>query len=160
MERYPGRVANVMINSIRLLQGSRDNRAVFTALQDGKWDAACSALGNPDVGFDFADSPFGADDFDYFPIPSPYKYQDVFTGFVFYRPLNEHRMSLGIPQAIDDVFAAELTKRYEVTGESAQDIAEKIEAHRKLRTFGYENEALFGQSDYMDQIQKWLLPAK
>jgi hypothetical protein len=50
-------VANVIINSVRLLPGTTDNKAMITALQDGKWDAACSVLGTPEIGFDSADSP-------------------------------------------------------------------------------------------------------
>jgi len=51
LEAYPGRVANVLINSIRILPGSTDNMVQFTAVGDGIWDAAFEVLGNPDVGF-------------------------------------------------------------------------------------------------------------
>lgn len=158
MTYYPQQVANVMVNSIRPLPGSSDNKLVITALQDGKWDAAFCVLGNPDLGFDFAGSPFGDDSFDYFPIPSTYRYKDAFTGFVFYRPLEEHRMSEGIPGAIDEAFARELTGRYRIEGKllSARDIAEKIQEHRTIRTYGYENEEFFGTSDYKAKINSWL----
>jgi len=158
MARYPGSVANVMVNSIKPLLGSTDNKLVMTAMQDGKWDAAFSVVGNPDRGFDFVDSPFGDDNFDYFPVPNQYKYRDVFTGFVYYKPPHEHLMSEGIPDSIDASFARELARRYRIEGElkSAREIAEKIREHRTIRTFGYENEALFGASDYRDKIRKWL----
>ncbi len=40
MTYYPGKVANVMLNNVRLLPGSTDDQLVISALQDGKWDAA------------------------------------------------------------------------------------------------------------------------
>jgi hypothetical protein len=158
MAYYPKIVANVMINSIRLLPGSTDNKVVMTALQDGKWDAAFAVLGNPDAGFDFTGSPFGNDSFDYFPVPSKYRYRDVFTGFIFYRPLDEHKMSMGIPNLFDAAFVDELIARYEIEGEmrSRQEIIRKIEKHKTIREFGYENKELFSESDYRDKIQQWL----
>jgi len=158
MAYYPKMVANVMINSIRLLPGSTDNKVIMTALQDGKWDAAFSVLGNPDSGFDFANSPFGDDSFDYFPITSPYRYQDVFTGFIFHRPLDEHKMSMGIPGLFDAAFVDELIKRYEIEGEirSRQEIIRKIEEHKTIRKFGYENKEYYSDTGYKNLIQKWL----
>lgn len=158
MACYPKRVANVMINSIRILSGSSDSKVVMTVLQDGKWDAAFSVLGNPDIGFDFVNSPFGNDSFDYFPLPSQYRYQNVFTGFIFYRPLEEHKMSMGIPDLFDAAFVDELIRRYEIEGEaqSRQEIIRKIEKHKTIREFGYENKELLGESDYRDKIQQWL----
>ena len=74
------------------------------------------------------------------------------------QPLDEHRMSRGIPGAIDEAFAGELTNRYMIDGElrSDSDIGEEIQEHRTIRTFGYENEESFGNSDYKDRISNWL----
>ncbi len=36
---------------------------------------------------DFKDSPFGKDSFDLWVYKNPYHYQDIFTGFVFYIPI-------------------------------------------------------------------------
>ncbi|MHC4725850.1 MAG: hypothetical protein ACYS17_01340 [Planctomycetota bacterium] len=158
MTYYPEQVANVMINSIRLLPGTTDNKAVMTALQDGKWDAAFAVLGNPDVGFDFEGSPFGDDSFDYFPVPSKYRYRNVFTGFIFHSPLDEHKMSMGIPNLFDAAFVDELIRRYEIEGEmrSRQEIVRKIEKHKTIRQFGYENRELYEDTGYKNLIQKWL----
>ncbi len=158
MAYYPKMVANVMINSVKILMGSTDNKIEMTALQDGKWDAAFAALGNTDAGFDFANSPFGDDSFDYFPVPSQYKYRDVFTGFVFHKPLEEHKMSEGIPGIIDDAFVNELIRRYEIEGEihSRQEIIRKIEEHKTIRQYGYENKVFYTDTGYRNLIQKWL----
>jgi len=48
-------------------------------LQHGKWDRAFEIEGNPNIGFDFKNSPFGEDPFDaYFGVcPAGLKYRDV-----------------------------------------------------------------------------------
>ncbi len=71
MTFYPGKVANVMLNNVRIMPGSTDDQIAISALQDGKWDAAFATLGYPALGFDFKGSPFGADEFDYFAVPLP-----------------------------------------------------------------------------------------
>jgi hypothetical protein len=72
--------------------------------------------------------------------------------------LDEHKMSMGIPGAIEDSSVGELTSRYKIEGElqSAGEIAEKIQEHRTIRTFGYENEDSFGTSDCKTKIGNWL----
>ncbi len=160
MAAYPGQVANVMINNVRPLPGSSDNQLVLSALQDGKWDAAFAVLGNPGLGFNFQSSPFGADDFDYFALPFPIgkKYEDVFTGYVFYKPLAEHRMSFSIPGLLDPQFTGEMLRRCQIRGEnrSAEEIAKEIEQSQTVHTSGYENKELFPKSEYVEKIQRWL----
>ncbi len=160
MTYYPGKVANVMLNNVRPLPGSNDNQIVISALQDGKWDAAFAALGYPSLGFDFKDSPFGTDEFDYFAVPFPIgrKYQEVFTGYVFYKPLDEHRMTFAIPGLLDAQFAGELLKRCQIRGEnrSAEEIAKEIEQSQTVRTCGYEDKEMFPKSEYIEKIQQWL----
>jgi hypothetical protein len=159
MVAYPGKVANVLINNVRILPGSTDNQAVIGAIKEGKWDAAFVAVGNPSLGFDFRGSPFGADGFDYFAVPFPIggTYQDVFTGFVFFKPLDEHRMSFGIPGLVDTKYAEEMVRRYQITGEnvSAEQIAKEKEQSQTVRTFGYENRELFPKSEYAEKIRQW-----
>lgn len=93
---YPRKVANVMINNYR----SYD----FTAVQDGRWDAAFRVAGVENAGFDFAGSPFGDDDFDF--AMEEYRegrtYKDVFTGFVFYQPFEKFETWSGWDGLVDD----------------------------------------------------------
>jgi hypothetical protein len=93
MKACPGKVANVMLNSISL-----QYLYLFTPVQDGKWETAFAMLDNPNVGFNFGGSPFGNDRFDaaVFRTPS-LKYEDVFTGFIFYKPLSDHIVKYGFP---------------------------------------------------------------
>lgn len=158
MAAYPGKVANVLINSIQLLPGTTDNNATFTAICDGKWDAAFAVLGNPEMGFAFQDSPFGEDSFDYFPIETGYKYQDMFTGMIFYKKIEDHVMSKGIPGLLNKQFIEELIKRYQISGDkrSEDEIKSEIEKLNSVIEFGYENKEIFNESDYQLKIQKWL----
>jgi hypothetical protein len=92
MDSLPNKVCNVMFNSMNL--------TTFTPIQYGKWDRAFAVAGNPNVGFDFAGSPFGTDHFDAFVktiTPCSLNYQDVFTGFIFYKPIEEHIKKNGFP---------------------------------------------------------------
>jgi hypothetical protein len=161
---YPGKVANVMINGTGLLIGQRGNPLGATAIQNGKWDAAFAVAGNPSRGFDFKGSPFGGDPFDYFPFPIPvsYTYPDVFTGFVFYKPLGEHRMSFGVAGLLDPAFTAELVRRCQITGRkgSAEEITKEVQQWvATVRISGYDDKEIFPRNDCPEKIQQWLRKA-
>jgi hypothetical protein len=161
MAAYPGKVANVMLNGTGIILGGRDNPAGATAIQNGKWDAAFAVAGNPSLGFDFKGSPFGYDAFDYFPFPIPvsYTYKDVFTGFVFYKPLSEHRMSFGVPDILDDAFTAELVRRRQITGAtgSVEELTKEVRQWvAEIRISGYEDKTIFPKYDAPEKIQQWL----
>ncbi|HEY5914183.1 MAG TPA: hypothetical protein VJA21_26650 [Verrucomicrobiae bacterium] len=153
MEAFPGKVANVMINSVGFLPGTTDQRVLMTALQQGKWDAAFAVVANPGIAFDFSGSPFGEDDFDYFPfIPHRRRYQDVFTGFVFFKPLEAHRQSFGLPGLIDASFGEEYARRASIAGHPIQaGINEEIQSLATARVSnGYDEPAI------AEKIHQWL----
>ena len=162
MEAYPGKVANVMINTVAPLPNSKnDQKWSVTAMQGGKWDAAFAVLGNPNVGFDFKGSPLGEDGFDYFPFfPTHLRYRDVFTGFVFFKPLDAHRMSLGFPAGLfDRHFGDVITQRFRSIGEniSSDTTSEKIEeVFGTVHISSYDDKDIFTQSDCSEKIQQWL----
>jgi hypothetical protein len=158
MDAYPGQVANVMLNSIRLLPGTTDNRAIFTALQDGKWDAAFRVLGEHDRGFDFDGSPFGKDRFDYFPFPLAESYEDIFTGFVHYFAPSEHRLVNGVPDIMDEAFAAELLRRYRIVngGSDTGSAAQVIDEVRSMKERGYADAEEYVDDGYQEAVAKWL----
>jgi hypothetical protein len=89
--KFPDKMANVM------LHGGRFNGLYQIPIQHGLWDRAMKKNGNIPVGFDFENSPFGKDKFDRFPptrrniFQCPY--QDVFTGYIFYKPETEYTYS-------------------------------------------------------------------
>ncbi len=100
MQWMPDQVANVMIH-FAPAAGS------LHLLQDGKWDAAFLCTNNKSAGFNFSDAanPFGKDVFDYGQIPSSWgNYQDIFTGLVFYKPLNAQQFCTNIKDFYDDAY--------------------------------------------------------
>lgn len=155
-EAFPGRVANVMLNSVGLLPGTTDFEAVTQPIQEGRWDAAFRSAGVEEAGFDFAGSPFGRDSFDYFPFrPHDATYEDVFDGFVFYRPLPEHRLVSGIPGLFDDGFEAEARRRFAVVGRAVADtdFMEMVAAANEPMVESYDE-----LSRYEAVIDRWLEP--
>ena len=137
-EAFPGRLANVMLNSVALLPGTTDAGAVAAPAQEGRWDAAFAVVGEPETGFDLAGSPFGDDDFDYHFRYSGITYADVFDGFIFYKPLREHRHHYTVPGIFDDAFLAEYPRRLAAAGrgvrtaEEMREYAAELEARRAV----------------------------
>ena len=89
-EAIPKRVANVL----QLAPNSITKSFFFPfrdLIQKGKWDRAFEKIGNQPMGFDFKDSPFGADGFDMYPLRGALpilSYQDLFTGLIFNKPFD------------------------------------------------------------------------
>lgn len=103
---FPGKVANVLINTGKpnlpaLLLGKER----LSPIQGGKWDVAFEQIPDSAFAFDFKSSPFGNDRFDHYVMPldpvRSLKYEDMFTGFIFYKNLNEHNVSIGYPHILD-----------------------------------------------------------
>jgi hypothetical protein len=98
---FPSKTANVMLNSLALTTSviiPTDKFMVYNAIQYGKWDRVFEENKNRPIGFDFKGSPFGKDVFDYlpysyyFPYVTNLKYEDVFTGFIFNKPIHEWKI--------------------------------------------------------------------
>jgi hypothetical protein len=115
LEMLPGRVRNVMLNSLAITGGTSEADIEMGLVQDGRWDAAFAVTGDRPVGFDFPGSPFGADSFDFFPFGTEgLTYGDMFAGFVFYEPVSRHQLVEGVPGIVDEAFARELRQRMEI----------------------------------------------
>jgi len=129
-ERYKGRVANIFINSFILTQQPEfpDNVAL---IHNGKWDAAFEKTGKNNLGFDFANTPFGYDSLDIIPYPNDFKYQDIFTGFIYYQYFPDIKNVSGIKNFIDDKFASELMRRYKLEQEIYNNELPDIEKLKK-----------------------------
>jgi hypothetical protein len=156
-ERFPGKVANVFINGLALLPGTTDQQTFTKPIQDGKWDAAFDIMGNIECGFNLARTPFGQDSFDLFPFTEHQaRYQDVFTGMIFFMPLNRHKEMIGIPGMFDESFRKTFAERMAISGQplkaaALDEIAAKM---NQIRERPYEN-----IEELNDAIQKWLPPA-
>ena len=82
-------------------------------------------------------------------------YQDVFTGYIFYKPIRDHVLIEGIPGIARDGFGATLVQRYRISG---FPVLEGYEAQfaadrERLHESGYENLPVLEA-----QIEKWLKP--
>jgi hypothetical protein len=131
MDMLPGKVCNVLINTVPFGLG-----IIFIQVQNGKWDRAFSLAGNPEAGFDFENSPFGSDKFDGsigFP-PDELRYKDVFTGFIFYKPLEQHVNKTGCPYMFYN-FEDSLMRRAGCISPSYQEsMKNMIETYRNDKT--------------------------
>ena len=142
MSNYPGKVANILLNTVTMKYWM-----MFTPLQNGKWDAAFTMLGNPTAGFDFVNSPFGNDNFDAFiKTSSNLKYKDVFTGFIFYKPLEEHILKHGFLYEFDDFEIIILKRAAYVDAQQVETIKELIDRYKK----NPKNPVFTDNTDYAD----------
>lgn len=132
MDSLPGKVCNIFINTI-----SFRFRFIFTPIQHGKWDRAFSTVGNPNVGFNFENSPFGIDKFDgYVGSPSDeLKYKDVFTGFIFYKPLEQHIQKEGFPYMLHNFQDSVLRRAKCVSVSHAKNWEKRIESLQKDKIY-------------------------
>ncbi|NOY76508.1 MAG: hypothetical protein GXO76_01430 [Calditrichaeota bacterium] len=108
-QKYRGRIANVLVNNYMVY-----TNPPYSAIQRGKWDAAFQLASVDDIGFNLRNSPFGKDSFDYYPDKQNLTYQDVFTGMVFYKPLEKFKLVIGIPGIVNKTFLHELLRREKI----------------------------------------------
>jgi len=113
MKNFPGKVANIMIHSVSIM---------LTPLQQGKWETAFRLSGNRPAGFNFEGSPFGNDKWDGFFLNSQsLTYKDIFTGIIFYKPLEEQIKKDGYPHELD-TFEDTLVRRAACVGSSEEEM--------------------------------------
>lgn len=150
MEEYPEKSANVLINTVAFGFDTSKHGISVSSIQNGIWDNAFAAVGNKSLGFDFKNSPFGPNKFDMtmFNTWANYNYQDVFTGFIFYKPLEEHITSMGFPGILDNNFEHEMLERAKLIGNNAS--AEYNEKVSLLK----ENEIATNYVSYSELLPK------
>lgn len=127
MKNFPGKVANVMMNTISLKYAH-----LYTPIQNGKWETAFASMNNPGIGFDFAGTPFGNDKFDLgFKNAPALTYKDVFTGFIFYKSLNEHITKMGFPYEFDSLEDTLLKRAAGISSFSVDNLKRKIASYKQ-----------------------------
>ena len=159
-DKYPDRVANVMINNVGFAEVRSDNDVDFTALQDGKWDAAFRKTNKNNTGFNFKGSPFGKDNFDYFPwFEEELTYSEMFTGFVFYQPIEKFELTVGVPGMMDDGWLEKFFEQFKLFDQvlGREILTDKNELKRYNDTHIFN---IFDEDELAtmikSQIQKWL----
>lgn len=111
--------------------------AEFILADYGRWDAAFAVNGNKPVGFDFEGSPFGDTDFLYNEI-CDLRYDEVFTGMIFYKPLKEHSLVSGYEKYVTGDFVKEMRRRWKIWGRKYNK--KQIDnIYNKQRTRKYDN---------------------
>lgn len=110
---FPDKTANVLLNTFGLT-----DFFIPKPIQKGAWDKAFSMINNQSLGFDLKNTPFGKKQFDMFLSLSGlyrFTYQDIFTGFAFYKCTEDWSFSVGYPYIIDG-FEKEYTHRRFLAG--------------------------------------------
>ncbi len=143
-QKYKGKIANVYVNNIIVYKNP------YHAIQNGKWDAAFKLAKVEDAGFDFEGSPFGKDFFDYYKDKKNLTYQDVFTGMVFYKPLEKFVCVVGIPGVITDDYLNEHVRRIKILHSFQK---RNIEADPEVEKWYYNTKRRV-ELDYLDDMEK------
>jgi hypothetical protein len=164
-EALPGKVANVMLNNLTSFENPADEKEIYSPVSNGKWDAAFEVVGNPSVGFDFIGNSYGADYFDYFTFQKHnLTYQDVFTGFIFHKPLKEHKYLWGTPKLFADGYDKIILDRMAIEGYpvAPDKVKEFIKESETLKEITIEEEYETKHHIQLNlwKISQWLLPAK
>jgi uncharacterized RDD family membrane protein YckC len=150
MEKYPETSANVLINTVKLSFDASKYGVSVSSIQNGIWDNAFSEIGNKSLGFDLKNSPFGIDEFDMTLQRSwaDFNYQDVFTGFVFYKSIEDHITSMGFPGILDNNFEDKILERAKLIDNKAYlEYSEKVSLLK-------ENEIILNYVDYSELLPK------
>lgn len=153
---YPGRVANVLINTFFTGKGT-------VVLQDGKWDAAFKISGIENLGFDFKNSPFGKDDFDHWTYENRFTYQDIFKGFVFYLPIEKHKLVSGFPRLMEDGYLEKCIQKERLWNDALQKITKEksvesavLTKEELMRDNVIHVEPINNLDSIVYEIDKWL----
>jgi len=121
-EKYQNKVSFIMLNNLATTMVKVDSalshkrmRYESIPIQKGLWDYSFEKLSIHDMGFDFNSSPFGEDSFDFWSASdNSYRYKDIFNGFIYYLPLDQHIIATGIPDYLSDGFDKELLSRFDI----------------------------------------------
>ena len=119
-EKYGNNVASVYIMGLAYPKSFEE----YTIVKDGLWDATFEKSEKLDIGFNLEGSPFGSEEFDVVPsasVTEKLTYQDMFTGLIFYKPIQEHRFITGWKGFITDDFIPEMRRRTIIYNEAMDD---------------------------------------
>lgn len=150
------KATNILINGVY-----QDLNGKTTLLQSGKWDASFKYLNIENLGFDFKNSPFGTDNFDFWPFKNTYKYNDIFDGFVFYKPVEKYKIAWNFDGFVPKEFEDEFIRRFKIGMTVANRDISKFEnpEYRKaiIKDFNTKREKDYPEvSELIKQRDKYL----
>ena len=153
-DRFPGRIANVVLNNAKVLE--REQTILLS--NSGKLDAAFAACGNKSIGFDLTNSPFGdcIHDFGHIIATDEVKMKDVYHGFIFYRPILEWENGIGVPNLDKIDIKDELVRRTQVYSNR-----DNVDKDAVLKSYSFRNipmSFLFNEKQFSEQTSKYYKP--
>ena len=158
-DKYPGNIANVLINPLGILESKSDIDITWIALQNGKWDAAFKVSKKNNIGFDFKSTPFGKDKFDYWTFTShKNNYQDIYTGFVYYESPTDFKIITGVDGLVDTLFLETYKKRVSLWNKVVGDrLGNETEDSLIFKKYNRKNISKIEKIDTIaSQIDRWL----
>lgn len=153
-EALDDKVASVYLNGLAYPIEYGKNELI----QEGKWDAYFSIARKENIGFDFKKTPFGTCKFDLTPYGysvDSLTYENVFTGMIFYEPINNHLMQNGWNNFIDSTFSTEFIRRVNIYTKATSgqkidsfEISNYINEINQISSYKYDNiESLLNKID-------------
>jgi hypothetical protein len=161
MDKYKERATNILIHNMGASQTLVDDKPwnyeyLPTPIHQGKWDAAFKTLGYESKGFDLDGSPFGEDNFDFWPFDkTELKYKDYFDGYVYFLSVEKFKPVEGIPNYFKyNDFKNELVRRSKIFNEAygrANPDPSWYDRDDKLRIY-----PVYGITKYREAMNRWL----
>ena len=125
---FPNSTKGILINGIS---------NSWNLVANGKWDAAFRFTGNKNVGFDMKDTPFGKTKFDMYNFGGnayeSVNFEYIFDGMVFYEPIENFEVVVGIPGIFDDT--AFVTEFYRRTSMEERITIEESMSSEEIRNY-------------------------
>lgn len=152
---FPDATKGILINGI-------SNSGQLVA--NGMWDAAFRVTGNKKIGFDFKDTPFGKTKFDMYNFGgSAYEtvsFEYMFDGMVFYEPVENFELVVGIPGIFDDkAFVNEFYRRSALEEQiTLEEAMSSKEINEYIRDWNVKKVSEIDDPDkFNDAINKWVV---
>ncbi len=136
------------VSSVYIMGLAFPKQDEYTVVKGGKWDALFENSNKTNIGFNLKNSPFGTEGFDVIPIDSikkKYTYEDMFTGLVFYKPIQEHKLMIGWKDFVTDGNVLEMKRRTIIFNEAMgrnmneEQLNSRIWKNNIEKTFPYPN---------------------
>jgi len=116
-DKFKSKVASVYLMGLAIPQ-----KGAYTLVKNGKWDYYFETSKKTNVGFSLSGSPFGSAEFDVIPPDStlPLTYEHMFTGLIFYKPVQDHQLRIGWKGFASGKFIPELRRRINIYNEAQE----------------------------------------
>lgn len=124
-------------------------------IDNGRWDAAFERMGCRPVALDIKGTPYGNTPLWYW--ENGLKWKDCIDGYIFYKPFQQFRGSVGVSSVLDHHCKEEMQRRIEIlysAGEINTDQWESVERYyNTVRTFSIPDNA--SRDRMMKQLHQW-----